>query len=174
MLPAPEQLGTRPKQVPNLLKRYSTLIFTLLCKNWPRSYRQDNSSLNRPHSSNIISLMSTEQVVSTPTLGVAKHAAIHPLTPLTSSEITASATLIKGLYPSNIKLWFKTITLQEPEKTQVIPYLDAQHNDHSTGRIDRRAFINYIIRNTVSFPAGYSCTTLHWYRLLMLVAGQIP
>ena len=105
--------------------------------------------------------MSTEQVVSTPTVGAAKHADIHPLSPLTSSEITASANLVKGLYPSDIKLSFKTITLQEPEKAQLLPYLDAQHNGHSTGRIDRRAFVNYIIRNTVSFAAAYSRTKTH-------------
>ena len=117
--------------------------------------------------------MSTEQVVSTPTVGVAKHAAIHPLSPLTSSEIIESATRIRELYPSDIKLSFKTITLQEPEKTQLLLYLDAEHNGHSTGRIDRRAFVNYIIRNTVScYWISYTRTYLSSH-FLIFVAGQV-
>lgn len=94
--------------------------------------------------------MSTEQVASTPTVGAAKQVAIHPLSPLTASEITTTARFIRGLYTSNTSLLFKAITLQEPEKAQLAPYLDAEHNGQPTGHIDRKAFVNYIIRNTVS------------------------
>lgn len=82
--------------------------------------------------------------------GVAQHVSIHPLCPLTASEITKSAQLITGIYPSNISLRFKTITLEEPPKAQLAPYLDAEHHGRAVGQIDRKAFVNYYIRNTVS------------------------
>ena len=94
--------------------------------------------------------MSTEQVLSTPTAGVAKQLSVHPISPLTSTEISAAASLIKGLYPSKTGLQFKTITLEEPAKTHLAPYLDAEYHGRPTGRIDRKAFVNYYIRNTVS------------------------
>ena len=93
--------------------------------------------------------MSTEQIFSVPSIGAAKQAQIHPLSPLTSSEISASAGFIKGLYPPKTDLLFKTITLEEPAKALVAPYLDAEHVGRAAGRIDRKAFINYYIRNTV-------------------------
>jgi primary-amine oxidase len=99
--------------------------------------------------------MSTEQVTSTPVVRPAKHAAIHPLSPITASEITQAATFIKNLYPSHIELGFKAITLQEPEKAQLAPYLDAEHHGQPTGHIDRKAFINYIIKNTVCVPCKF-------------------
>ena len=96
--------------------------------------------------------MSTEQILSKPTVGVTKQLPIHPLSPLTSSEISTAAGLIRGLYPSKADLQFKTITLEEPAKSQLAPYLDAEYHGHPTGRIERKAFVNYYIRNTVSRP----------------------
>ncbi|MCJ1388004.1 hypothetical protein MMC18_000848 [Xylographa bjoerkii] len=95
--------------------------------------------------------MSTEQVFSTPTVGVAKQLSVHPLSPLTSSEISAAAGFINGLYPAKTDLLFKAITLEEPAKAQLAPYLDAEHEGRSVGRIDRKAFVNYYIRNTDKF-----------------------
>ncbi|MCJ1398722.1 hypothetical protein MMC11_001923 [Xylographa trunciseda] len=95
--------------------------------------------------------MSTEQVFSAPTISSAKQVAFHPLSPLTSSEISAAAGFIKALYPSKTDLLFKTITLEEPAKAQLAPYLDAEYHGRSTSRIDRKAFINYYIRNTDKF-----------------------
>ena len=93
--------------------------------------------------------MSTAQVESTPSVGVARQVCSHPLSPLTASEITTSAHLIRGLYPSKTNLQFKAITLEEPEKAQLIPFLDAEHRRGRTPSIDRKAFVNYYIRNTV-------------------------
>ena len=94
--------------------------------------------------------MSTEQISSTATVGVAKQVPVHPLSPLTSAEITRASEFIKGLYPAHTSLLFKAITLEEPEKAQLAPYLDAEHQGRSPGKIDRKAFLNYYIRNTVS------------------------
>lgn len=97
--------------------------------------------------------MSTEQVVSTSSTAevpVAKHVAIHPLSPLTTSEITSAASLIRSLYASNTKFQFKAITLEEPEKARLVPYLEAEHSGGRLPSIDRKAFVSYYIRNTVS------------------------
>lgn len=85
--------------------------------------------------------------------------ASHPLSPLTASEITTSAELIKGLYPTQTRIDFKAITLEEPEKAQLVPYLDAEHNGRSLPRISRKAFVNYYIRNTVSPSLWYIQTS---------------
>lgn len=95
-------------------------------------------------------IMSTEQVSSSPAAAVHKELASHPLSPLTASEITTSAELIRGLYPAQTKFQFKAITLEEPEKAQLVPYLEAEHNGKSVPRITRKAFVCYYIRNTVS------------------------
>ncbi|MCJ1240084.1 hypothetical protein MMC14_008084 [Varicellaria rhodocarpa] len=95
--------------------------------------------------------MSTEQVVPTPSVGVAKRASIHPLSPLTSREIVKSAELIRGIYPQKTNLQFKIVTLQEPEKAQLIPFLESEHRGAQVPRIDRKAFVNYYIRNTDKF-----------------------
>lgn len=95
--------------------------------------------------------MSTEQVTSSPEAGVAKQALpSHPLSPLTAAEITRSADLIRSLYPAKTNLQFKAITLEEPEKAQLVPYLDAEHNGSRLPKINRKAFVSYYIRNTVS------------------------
>jgi len=80
----------------------------------------------------------------------AKHAVAHPLCPLTASEITTTADLIRSVWPANIDLRFKVITLEEPAKKQLAPFIDAEHNGGELPAIDRRAFVSYYIRNTVS------------------------
>ena len=93
--------------------------------------------------------MSTEQITSAPAVPVAKHAPIHPLSPLTKVEITRASALIRGLYPARTDLQFKVITLDEPEKAQLVPFLEAEHNGSYLPSIERKAFVNYYIRNTV-------------------------
>ncbi|MCJ1362825.1 hypothetical protein MMC16_001931 [Acarospora aff. strigata] len=95
--------------------------------------------------------MSTEQVSSSPAATVGKQVGSHPFSPLTTSEITASAELVKGLYPNQTRLQFKAITLEEPEKAQVIPYLEAEHSGKPLPKILRKAFVCYYIRNTDKF-----------------------
>ena len=122
--------------------------------------------------------MSTEQIVPTPSVGVAKHASIHPLSPLTSREIVKSAELIRGIYPQKTNLQFKVITLQEPEKAQSIPFLDSEHRGVQVPSIDRKAFVNYYIRNTVCLVIhlGEKETWIESHPLLIFsfLAGQIP
>ena len=94
--------------------------------------------------------MSTEQISTVAELGWAKQVAVHPLSPLTPSEIARAADFTRNLYPSSIKLQFKAVTLEEPEKSRLVPYLDAEHGGRRLPSIDRKAFVSYYIRNTVS------------------------
>lgn len=73
----------------------------------------------------------------------------HPLAPLSSAEITAAAAIIKASWPAHTDLHFKAVTLEEPPKSEVLGYLDAEHNSKSLPVIGRQAFLNYYIRNTV-------------------------
>lgn len=91
--------------------------------------------------------MSTEQVLaSLPKKTIASQ---HPLGPLTASEITESARLIKGSWPSKTDVHFKSITLQEPKKSELVPFLTAEHSGQRTPTIERKSFVLYYIRNTV-------------------------
>ncbi|KZF21758.1 hypothetical protein L228DRAFT_221769 [Xylona heveae TC161] len=75
-------------------------------------------------------------------------AAIHPLAPLSASEIVTGSKLIKELYPAETDIHFKAITLAEPAKQEAIPFLNAEHNGKPLPTIHRRAFVCYYIRNT--------------------------
>ncbi len=81
---------------------------------------------------------------------VAKYTAAHPLCPLTASEISTTADLVRSVWPANIDLRFKVITLEEPAKKSMIPFLEAEHSGASLPEISRKAFVSYYIRNTVS------------------------
>jgi len=111
--------------------------------------------------------MSTEQVTTTSATSeviVASHVHIHPLSPLTTSEIRTTAGLVRRLYSSTTKFQFKTITLEEPEKARLVPYLEAEHNGQRLPKMDRKAFVCYYLRNTVS-------QALHpWHAFAMLLA----
>jgi len=74
----------------------------------------------------------------------------HPLCPLTATEIKESARLIRGKYPAKTDIHFKVITLQEPVKAELVPFLEAEHaTKRPLPRLERKAFIAYYIRNTV-------------------------
>ena len=93
--------------------------------------------------------MSTEQVpISLPFVG-AKAVPQHPLGALTASEIKESTRLIKSIWPSNTAIQFKVITLREPNKADLTPFLAAEHSGQQTPAIERRSFVVYYIRNTV-------------------------
>ena len=94
--------------------------------------------------------MSTEQIPHVAEVGRVKHLAVHPLSPLAASEIVRAADFIRNLYPASVKLQFKAVTLEEPEKARLAPYLDAEHGGRRLPSIDRKAFVSYYIRNTVS------------------------
>jgi primary-amine oxidase len=74
----------------------------------------------------------------------------HPLGPLTAAEISESSSLIKAMWPAITNIQFKTITLYEPSKAELTPYLAAEHAGKPTPSIDRKSFVVYYIRNTVS------------------------
>ena len=97
--------------------------------------------------------MSTEQIATLlPFVGGKKSAVQHPLGPLTANEISVSAGLIKGLWPSNTNIQFKSITLHEPAKADLVPFLEAEHAGQQTPAVERKSFVVYYIRNTVRTP----------------------
>lgn len=102
--------------------------------------------------------MSTEQISNLPKVAPAKQNPVHPLCPITAAEINQSADLIRSLYPAKTDFLFKAITLEEPEKAQLVPYLDAEHSRGRLPRIERKTFVCYYLRNTVSGPGhGHVC-----------------
>lgn len=96
-------------------------------------------------------MAATQDVVS-PQARAPKHLVAHPLCPLTASEISDTAHLLKSLWPSNVDLLFKVVTLEEPQKKDFVPYLDAEYAGRTLPRIDRKAFVAYYLRNTVRIP----------------------
>lgn len=74
----------------------------------------------------------------------------HALEPVSADEITAAAGLIRSLWPAQTDLHFKVITLLEPPKADVLPYLEAEHSGGELPLLPRKAFVNYYLRNTVS------------------------
>ena len=93
--------------------------------------------------------MATAQIVSDLPASKATYNVAHPLCPLTASEISRTADLVQSVWPSNVQLRYKVITLLEPAKKDFLPYLDAEHNGSSLPQIARKAFVAYYIRNTV-------------------------
>lgn len=100
-------------------------------------------------SSNCERNMSTESVSSGPATRATKQMELHPLAPLTADEITTAAAIVRGVWPEKTDLHFKVITLQEPPKSEVVPYLEAEHEGGQLPTIGRKAFVNYYLRNTV-------------------------
>ncbi len=74
----------------------------------------------------------------------------HPVCPLTAGEISRTADLVRSVWPANVDLRFKVITLEEPPKKQMVPYIEAEHSGAPLPFIPRKSFISYYIRNTVS------------------------
>jgi len=74
----------------------------------------------------------------------------HPLAALGEEEIEKVATLIRKLWAHDTALQFKVLTLQEPPKDEVLIYLDAEHGGRALPHLDRKAYVSYYIRNTVS------------------------
>ncbi|KAK1597067.1 copper amine oxidase [Colletotrichum navitas] len=75
----------------------------------------------------------------------------HPLCPLSGAEIQAAAQLIQTCWPQSVSLQFKVVTLSEPAKAQLAPYLDARDKGQSPPQPDRRAFLTYYVRGTDLF-----------------------
>lgn len=73
----------------------------------------------------------------------------HPLGPLSAQEILQSSDLVRSCWPGNVDCHFKVVTLLEPAKAELIPYLVAERAGQRPARIDRRAFVVYYLRGTV-------------------------
>lgn len=79
-----------------------------------------------------------------------KSAPSHPLGPLTANEISQSSDLIRAQWPEGTKFQFKVVTLLEPPKTELAPYLQAERAGRPVKPIDRKSQVVYYLRNTVS------------------------
>jgi primary-amine oxidase len=76
-------------------------------------------------------------------------AAPHPLSSLSAQEIALTATIVKRLWPALADIHFKVITLEEPTKDELLPYLEAEHANLKLPEIERKVWVNYYLRNTV-------------------------
>lgn len=79
-----------------------------------------------------------------------KIAPSHPLGPLTADEISRTSALIRGQWPEGTLFVFKILTLLEPPKTELVPYLEAEKTGETPKPIERRSQVVYYLRNTVS------------------------
>jgi len=75
----------------------------------------------------------------------------HPLAPLTANEINIASGFVQNLWPAGTDLQFKAVTLQEPLKVEALQFLEAEHSGAPLPSIDRKAFVNYYLKNTVCF-----------------------
>ena len=85
----------------------------------------------------------------------------HPLAPLNADEIINASNLLRAQWPEGIDLHFKAVTLQEPPKVALQPFLDAENNGSTAPHPERKAFISYYLRRTVS---------LHWTFFAIIAA----
>lgn len=95
--------------------------------------------------------MSVETAGPPPTVVPQKQIAPHPLAPLTADEINVAGALVRGIWPAGTDLHYKSVTLDEPPKALVLPFLEAEHGKGPLPSIPRKAFVNYYIRNTNKF-----------------------
>lgn len=94
--------------------------------------------------------------------------AAHPVCALGPEEIIYTSELIRSVWPEHTDLRFKTITLEEPPKAQLLPYFQAQREGKNLPHIDRKAFTSYYIRNTVSPVLSCRATAM------LTASGPIP
>lgn len=73
----------------------------------------------------------------------------HPLGPVTKAEISQSSALIRAQWPESTLFQFKIITLLEPPKAQLVPWLDAAKAGTTPAPLDRKSTVIYYLRNTV-------------------------
>lgn len=91
---------------------------------------------------------------------VASESKVHPLDPLNPVEITLAAAIIRSAYPPGSPIRFKAITLDEPSKALVLPYLDAEHEGLKLPAVPRTAYVLYVMVNThKTFEAIVDITT---------------
>lgn len=94
--------------------------------------------------------MATESIAAPPAVYTAKHSETHPFAPISADEIRNAVSIIKSQWPADTDFQFKSVTLQEPTKAEAVPYLEAEFHGDDLPNIERRIFVTYYIRNTVS------------------------
>lgn len=94
--------------------------------------------------------MATETQSSLP-VRIAKQTNTHPLAPVDANEIKQAVSFVRAEWPAGTDLHFKCVTLQEPAKREVVPFLAAEANGQTLPKIDRRVMVNYYIRKTNKF-----------------------
>lgn len=95
--------------------------------------------------------MATESISTSLPTRPAKQAYIHPLAPISSTEIENAVALVKAQWPSGTDLHFKAITLEEPKKAEMVRFLEAEFHGGELPSIDRRVFVTYYLRKTNKF-----------------------
>lgn len=87
----------------------------------------------------------------------AKPGLSHPLGPLSAAEISQSSALIRAQWPEDTKFQFKILTLLEPPKAELVPYLAAERAGETPKPIDRKSQVVYYLRTTVSRKIYFFC-----------------
>ena len=59
--------------------------------------------------------------------GSGSEARPHPLSPLSEHEFRKARDIVNGLYGADSTLFFRAISLNEPRKADLVPYLEAEH-----------------------------------------------
>ncbi|KAK4498489.1 hypothetical protein PRZ48_011147 [Zasmidium cellare] len=95
--------------------------------------------------------MATESISTSLPLRTQTQAQTHPLAPIDASEIQQAVALIKAQWPEGQDLHFKAITLEEPAKAEMVPFLEAAAKGDSLPSIERRVFVTYYLRKTDKF-----------------------
>ena len=83
---------------------------------------------------------------------MSQHSVPHPFDPLTKSEISQSSQLIRNCFPKDAVFDFRSVSLYEPEKSEMVSFLEAEHAgvDLSTvKRPTRQARVVYYLGNNV-------------------------
>lgn len=96
----------------------------------------------------LLKIMSTTIESSLP-VRTAAQSSTHPLAPVNAAEIKQAVSYVRAQWPADTDLHFKCITLQEPAKKEVVPYLEAEASGTTVPQIDRRVLVTYYIRRTV-------------------------
>jgi primary-amine oxidase len=101
----------------------------------------------------------------------AKQSIAHPLAPIDATEIKQAVSFVRSQWPTDTDLHFKCITLQEPAKKEVVPYLEAEVSGGALPQIDRRVLVTYYIRRTVSHYLDLRTNSLLTYWLEQIPRG---
>lgn len=97
---------------------------------------------------------SVDSLTQAPSVITPKTSTPHPFAPLNSHEIQYAAQLTKGQWPVGTDLQFKAVTLEEPPKSEALPFLEAEHSGKTLQPPSRKAFVSYYLRRTVSFKTS--------------------